>query len=576
MAPHRCSYFMCKNNSNEKSMFSFPCNDAERLKVWLENCGNISIAHLSKKRLRSRYLCIDHFNKKYVRNKTGVRKRLCPDAVPAHYKNIDVPNRSRSPSSGNKKLLSCNESQLKKRLICVRHFKKDSVHKGATRTRLIGPAVPFPYVEEDANLDPIVETKPNPALLSVEIGNLEIPVLENQKVKKVPYNCEPQLQPHTALLDCNETLKVTPPKKCYESKKKRIQLRECIKEDVPRFKFENYSSHSDTESDDEKDPGNNVGGSRECERISNTDNGTGHHQNHTQMQPGDAHTDSSEQATTSYPVIDDVMATVVIDDITNPSRPVMRTIDDLLTMCRVAIKERDHEISILKEQVEELTKKNVRLQKTLDEIKKKAKIKDTDLESNEESSKASEEFNEKRERKRSIEKRDNNKDSLEKQDRNENTVNTTKAPSWKAKRKRNVEHTELKTNIKIAEKDTNKTVSQANYNKDKEIKKETDSDECNSEDDYLVTLTENGVPTEMEADTDNVSDETSDDGVTSTDGSENSTSSYENLETQEEKLYGLDTSNVENNTRPFEVFIKEEMYDANTDTRSISITRFNS
>ncbi|XP_059044919.1 uncharacterized protein LOC131840744 [Achroia grisella] len=73
-------------------------------------------------------------------------------------------------------------------------------------------------------------------------------------------------------------------------------------------------------------------------------------------------------------VATDVMGTMVIDDITNPSKPVKRRIDVLLKMCRSMMREKDHEISILKEQVEELTKKNVRLRNALVDMKGKTRI----------------------------------------------------------------------------------------------------------------------------------------------------------------------------------------------------------
>ncbi|XP_049881858.1 uncharacterized protein LOC126377870 isoform X1 [Pectinophora gossypiella] len=98
MPAHNCSYYNCTNSSEQKSMFRFPWNDVNRLKVWLENCGNMNIAHLPAENLRSRYLCIDHFNIKYVRNETGHRKRLQRNAVPEPYQTQDLQNRSSTSS----------------------------------------------------------------------------------------------------------------------------------------------------------------------------------------------------------------------------------------------------------------------------------------------------------------------------------------------------------------------------------------------------------------------------------------------------------------------------------------------
>uniref|UniRef100_A0A1E1WQU1 Uncharacterized protein n=1 Tax=Pectinophora gossypiella TaxID=13191 RepID=A0A1E1WQU1_PECGO len=58
----------------------------------------MNIAHLPAENLRSRYLCIDHFNIKYVRNETGHRKRLQRSAVPEPYQTQDLQNRSSTSS----------------------------------------------------------------------------------------------------------------------------------------------------------------------------------------------------------------------------------------------------------------------------------------------------------------------------------------------------------------------------------------------------------------------------------------------------------------------------------------------
>ncbi|KAJ2937127.1 hypothetical protein O0L34_g19460 [Tuta absoluta] len=63
-------------------MFRFPWSDTRRLNVWINNCGNATIAHLPPEKLRCRYICIDHFDAKFVRNLTGQRKRIRKTAVP--------------------------------------------------------------------------------------------------------------------------------------------------------------------------------------------------------------------------------------------------------------------------------------------------------------------------------------------------------------------------------------------------------------------------------------------------------------------------------------------------------------
>ncbi|KAM3956872.1 uncharacterized protein ACR2FA_009185 [Aphomia sociella] len=76
---------------------------------------------------------------------------------------------------------------------------------------------------------------------------------------------------------------------------------------------------------------------------------------------------------------DDVMATIVEDNITDPSRPVKRRIDELLLMCRAMMREKDHQINVLKEQVEELTKKNIRLGNALIDLTKRNSCDNQDL-----------------------------------------------------------------------------------------------------------------------------------------------------------------------------------------------------
>ncbi|XP_049872618.1 uncharacterized protein LOC126371353 [Pectinophora gossypiella] len=121
MPADNCSYYNCTNSSEQKSMFRFPWNDVNRLKVWLENCGNMNIAHLPAENLRSRYLCIDHFNIKYVRNEkmNGHRKRLQRSAVPEPYQTQDLQNRSSTSSpgsSGTFKVLTPKKVYKNKRL----------------------------------------------------------------------------------------------------------------------------------------------------------------------------------------------------------------------------------------------------------------------------------------------------------------------------------------------------------------------------------------------------------------------------------------------------------------------------
>ena len=45
----------------------------------------MTIAHLNHQHLRNRYLCITHFDDKYIQNKDGKRKRLSNKAVPHKY-----------------------------------------------------------------------------------------------------------------------------------------------------------------------------------------------------------------------------------------------------------------------------------------------------------------------------------------------------------------------------------------------------------------------------------------------------------------------------------------------------------
>ncbi|XP_063547671.1 uncharacterized protein LOC134755492 [Cydia strobilella] len=82
-----CSYYQCKAMTGQKSMFRFPTGDSARLQTWIDNCGNImTIAHLSRDALRHKYICIDHFEKRFIQQEDGKHKRLNKLAVPVHYK----------------------------------------------------------------------------------------------------------------------------------------------------------------------------------------------------------------------------------------------------------------------------------------------------------------------------------------------------------------------------------------------------------------------------------------------------------------------------------------------------------
>ncbi|XP_063370239.1 uncharacterized protein LOC134658484 [Cydia amplana] len=85
--PVRCMYFQCKTEvcKSKKSLFRFPVNNPKRLEEWIQNCGNPRIAKYSKDALKAKYICIDHFEQKFIRNEGGQRKRLSKDAVPIPY-----------------------------------------------------------------------------------------------------------------------------------------------------------------------------------------------------------------------------------------------------------------------------------------------------------------------------------------------------------------------------------------------------------------------------------------------------------------------------------------------------------
>ncbi|XP_052754990.1 uncharacterized protein LOC113510032 [Galleria mellonella] len=75
----------------------------------------------------------------------------------------------------------------------------------------------------------------------------------------------------------------------------------------------------------------------------------------------------------------DVMATMVDDNITDPTRPVKRRVDVLLLMCQIMMREKDHEITILRKQVEKLTKHNLKWKSTLLEVQRRTGINLEDL-----------------------------------------------------------------------------------------------------------------------------------------------------------------------------------------------------
>ncbi|XP_063390043.1 uncharacterized protein LOC134675645 [Cydia fagiglandana] len=85
--PIRCMYLQCETEvyKSNKSLFRFPAKDPKRLEKWIQNCGNPRTAKYSKDAFKNKYICIDHFEKKFIRNEGGQRKRLTRDAVPTPY-----------------------------------------------------------------------------------------------------------------------------------------------------------------------------------------------------------------------------------------------------------------------------------------------------------------------------------------------------------------------------------------------------------------------------------------------------------------------------------------------------------
>ncbi|XP_045497037.1 uncharacterized protein LOC123695289 [Colias croceus] len=83
MAPGRkCTYFGCNNTSSEFSMFRFPIKDKSRLKLWLQNAGNMNLSHLTEDELYNRYICEVHFEHCDIKKTTAFRPVLEKTAVP--------------------------------------------------------------------------------------------------------------------------------------------------------------------------------------------------------------------------------------------------------------------------------------------------------------------------------------------------------------------------------------------------------------------------------------------------------------------------------------------------------------
>ncbi|XP_059044873.1 uncharacterized protein LOC131840700 isoform X2 [Achroia grisella] len=336
-------------------------------------------------------------------------------------------------NSGNKKLLSCTISQLKTRYICSRHFTEDSIHKGAERNRLIGRAVPIecqdvqpdePNVEssqstmaaeqkvcgaviESPTDMPTATTAPPKVYYTkcsyqkcknttethsmfrfpvkdpdradawiLNSGNCEFAALPKEILYKrflctdhfdselihfagsrprllgvaIPHPCSELAGEEVS--EMRETLKVKPPVKCYVPKKIVPKLQEQNSTPVSHFKFEGYMSTSEPDSDTE-------GGGESSEGISHRAIG----KKSQLAQPGS----SNPRATT------DVMSTMVEDNITDPTRPVMRRLDQLLMMCNGMMRDKNREIITLREQVCILEKRNARLKQSVAQLKLRIK-----------------------------------------------------------------------------------------------------------------------------------------------------------------------------------------------------------
>ncbi|CAG4957376.1 unnamed protein product [Colias eurytheme] len=63
-------------------MFRFPINDKSRLKLWLDNAGNMNLSHLTEDELYNRYICEVHFQHCDIKKTTAFRPVLEKTAVP--------------------------------------------------------------------------------------------------------------------------------------------------------------------------------------------------------------------------------------------------------------------------------------------------------------------------------------------------------------------------------------------------------------------------------------------------------------------------------------------------------------
>ncbi|XP_063630314.1 uncharacterized protein LOC134801625 [Cydia splendana] len=82
MAPtRRCQYINCRNTSGTHSLFRFPIKDTNRLRIWINNSGNIKLTTLTSEELNNRYLCEVHFDACY-KNQNDQQRRLVGTAIP--------------------------------------------------------------------------------------------------------------------------------------------------------------------------------------------------------------------------------------------------------------------------------------------------------------------------------------------------------------------------------------------------------------------------------------------------------------------------------------------------------------
>ncbi|XP_061724748.1 uncharacterized protein LOC133530730 [Cydia pomonella] len=85
MSKRKCKYINCSNSSDTHSLFKFPVNDKDRLRIWIKNCGNPKLKKLAPELLYNRYVCGDHFDQCY-KNTNNQQPRLVKTAIPRHYK----------------------------------------------------------------------------------------------------------------------------------------------------------------------------------------------------------------------------------------------------------------------------------------------------------------------------------------------------------------------------------------------------------------------------------------------------------------------------------------------------------